>query len=692
MSNTEMLTSQLGECAERQDFEGALKLVRENQAEFARVLQPAGVRDALKKTTKDRLLLSFLDGVEFDSLPLDKSLVRLEKLMSFRKGSLVLCDAWGIGTVRDADYFYRRITVDFKSKRGHQFTYAAACDMLESAPEGHILVFRACDPEAFEKKLKEQPGEFIKDVLRSYGDMTAVRLEDVCVKNGFVKSVNWKSFWDNARRELHADKLVEIPVKRADPIRLKASVEDYGDGWMTAFSHETDPKRILAAVREYVAKGKFKTADDDSKAKISDRLAFAVTAARKVDDALYVQLACLVASLGFTNPSAAEMRGYLWERKRYVAAAAALPARDVGAMIAFLADGEEAKARLYSMIPEFPYTVVCELINRYGAEPACRKAVGDFMKDTQAPATLTPLIVGKIEKFGTFEYADVPVDGKPIRVLKSYSLWPELPSLITILCHAVALGEGRRSGETLKMQNLVRRLFEKTSWLEFVLKLLSPVDQVLFFERFQAAVAWDPATHHATVVRMMRIVPELESHFVKVEKKRELPRETSYRSYGLRKAEYLKLINEDMPANVKRIEFAKSYGDLSENAEYQYAKDEQRALMQKQSTMQADLEAVKPSEFADATTDAVMPGVTVVVATKDGERTWTVLGEWDNDVELGIMSSKARVAQNMMGRKVGDNFEMPDAEGNLAFATIKEIRPISDDIRAWMKLPPGIEI
>ena len=284
------------------------------------------------------------------------------------------------------------------------------------------------------------------------------------------------------------------------------------------------------------------------------------------------------------------------------------------------------------------------------------------------------------------------MDGKPIRVLKSYSLWPELPSLITILCHAVALGEGRRSGEALKMQNLVRRLFEKTSWLEFVLKLLNPVDQVLFFERFQAAVAWDPATHHATVVRMMRIVPELESHFVKVEKKRELPRETSYRSYGLRKAEYLKLINEDMPANVKRIEFAKSYGDLSENAEYQYAKDEQRALMQKQSTMQADLEAVKPSEFADATTDAVMPGVTVVVATKDGERTWTVLGEWDNDVELGIMSSKARVAQNMMGRKVGDNFEMPDAEGNLAFATIKEIRPISDDIRAWMKLPPGIEI
>ena len=129
MSNTEVLTNQLGECAERQDFEGALKLVRGNIAEIARVLQPVGVREALKKTTKDRLLLSFLDGVEFDALPLDKALVRLEKLLSFRKGALVLCDAWGIGTVREADYFYRRITVDFKTKRGHQFTYAAACDM-----------------------------------------------------------------------------------------------------------------------------------------------------------------------------------------------------------------------------------------------------------------------------------------------------------------------------------------------------------------------------------------------------------------------------------------------------------------------------------------------------------------------------------------------------------------------------------
>ena len=671
MADTEALVNQLAECAEKQDFEGAFKLVRENQGVFAKSLHPAGVRDALKKTTKDRLLLSFLDGVGFEGRALDESLVRLEKLVSFKAGSLVLSKAWGLGTVKKLDYFYRRITVDFKTKKGHQFTYDAAIDMLTSAPEDHILVKRQADPTAFEAMLKDRPGEFVKAVLKSYGDMPITRLEDVFVQNGFVKAVNWKSYWDKARAELKADKLVEIPAKRADPIRLKASAEDYGDSWLTAFSHETDPKLILAGVREYVAQGKLKVADEATKAKVGERLVFAVTAARKVDDALYARLACQVAELGFACPPAAEMREYLWERKRFVKAAATLPAREVGAMIAFLACDAASKEKLYKAIPELCFTAVSEIVAQFGKEPECRAAVGGYMKEPKAPATLTTLLVGSYEKFKD---------------------WAELPPLITLLTHAIALGEGRQSGETLKMQNLVRRLFGSKDWLGKVFGWLSPEDQALFFERFQASIAWDPSTHHTTVVRMTKIVPSLEEHLVKVEKKKEYARITSFRSFGLKKQEYLKLINEEMPANVRRIEFAKSYGDLSENAEYQYAKDEQRALMQKQTLMQADLEAVKPGDFADATTDEVMPGVTVVIAAKDGEKTWTILGEWDNDIEKGILSSKTRVAQNMMGKKAGDDFELPDADGNLAFATIREIRPLSDEIKEWMKLPAGVQI
>ena len=215
MADTEALANQLAECAEKQDFEGAFKLVRENQGELAKSLQPVGVKDALKKTTKDRLLLSFLDSVEFGARPLAESLVRLEKLVAFAAnipgpaGTKVLNPTWGLGTVKKIDGFYKRITVDFRTRKGHQFAFAAACDMLEVAPKDHILVLRETAPDDFAALLKDKPGEFVKKVIQSNGSaMTLIRLEDYCVANGFVKSVNWKKFWDSARVELKRDACV----------------------------------------------------------------------------------------------------------------------------------------------------------------------------------------------------------------------------------------------------------------------------------------------------------------------------------------------------------------------------------------------------------------------------------------------------------------------------------------------------
>jgi transcription elongation factor GreA len=168
---------------------------------------------------------------------------------------------------------------------------------------------------------------------------------------------------------------------------------------------------------------------------------------------------------------------------------------------------------------------------------------------------------------------------------------------------------------------------------------------------------------------------------------------TSLRSYAERKEAYQRLINVEMPENAKRIEFARSYGDLSENAEYQYAKDEQRALMQKQDLMQAEIEAVKPTDFADVAADQVRPGTTVTITSADGaEKEYTVLGEWDNDLERGIIANKTRLAQNMLGKKPGDTFDLPDAEGNVSVATIKSIAPLSDEMRAWVQVPPGLSI
>ena len=662
----EDLAAELQLKTEAQDFMGALAIIKANKDVLTTNLQSAGVREILKKATKDRLLLSFVDSVGFGTRPLQEALARLEKLVAFVPGTRVLNAAWGLGEIKRLDYFYRKITVDFKVRKGHQLTFDAACEMLVIAPEDHILVTAAADPTRVEAMIKEQPGEFVKAMLKSFGDMPVTRLEEECAKHGFVKSANWKQFWDHARTDLKKDRLVEIPVRRAEPIHLKASAETYGDSWFIAFSQMKDPKSILSAIKELEGTGRMKSLDEAARAKFSDRLGFALKGARGVDDALYARLAFCVDALKLEEPPTSKCRNYLWEGDRYLAAARTLPARDIGNLVVFMTaeNREETKHRLFEAFPKMNFTLLVETLKFFSSDADCEEAVAALLNEPHPPATLVTCILARYDDF---------------------KKWGKLPPLVAILQHAIALGEGRQTGETLKMQNVIRRLFADKNWLEETFSRLGQNEKIQVFERFQASTAWSPATHRTITVRMTKLDPALASHVVKHVEKKAAARVTSQRSYNEKKAAYEKLVTVDMPENTRRIEFARGYGDLSENAEYQYAKDEQRALLQKQSLMQKDLDEVSATLFENVETDEVRMGTVAVLSSEGGEKRFVVLGEWDNEPSLGIISSGTRLAANLLGKKPGDDVELTDADGNAVAAKVERVEALTDELKAWIK-------
>ena len=673
----ELLKRLVGDC----NFSGVFTVLKDRLADFEKKLGADRIRIALRDSTKDRLIASFVDSCEFGARPLADSMMRLERLVSLAPGRLVLSPAWGLGEVKRLDYFYRKITIDFKGRRGQQMTFPTACETLSLAPEDHILVKQRADPDGLKKKFAEKPGDFVKDMIASFGPLTQIRLEELMVQHGFIKPADYKKFWEAARVDLKKDPCVELPVRKTDAIVVKKSAEDYGAAWFTAFRAMTDPKEILSAVRLLVAQKKMPKADgtDEDRIHLSDvedRMSFAVKGARCVDDALYAQLACTATQLGLAKPSGETMRAYLWDHERYLESARLMPARETGDLVKFLScelTDAAARDRFFAAFPQMCFQLLTSVIDAYFDDPACHEAVARLLINPKAPATLVTCVLGRYGKF-----AD----------------WAELPSLSIILGHAIALGEGRQNGETLRMQNIVRRLFADQAWLKSMLDRLSTIDRESFFERFQASIAWDPSTHHAITTRMTKLAPELAAHLIKAKKTVEvLARLTSYRSYAERKAQYLDVINVQIPKNAKDIEFARGYGDLSENAEYQYAKDKQRELMQTQTLMQKDLEDVKPTDFADVVPDAVKPGVTVVLAFAGGvEKTYTILGEWDNVQEKNIIADKTRLAQCIMGCKVGDKAKVPGGDGVDVEAEIADVRALSDEVREWVKLPAGMSI
>ncbi|MBR1870242.1 MAG: GreA/GreB family elongation factor, partial [Kiritimatiellae bacterium] len=584
----------------------------------------------------------------------------------FVPGALVMHKVWGVGEVKRLDYFYRRITVDFKNRRGQQLTFQAASETLVRPPENHILVTQKADPARIEMMLKDAPAEFIKEMLRSFGDMSVTRLEELAVQFGFVKSTVWKAFWERARTALREDKLVEVPTRRAEPLHLKNTAETYGDSWFIAFRTNTDPKSILSSVKELGAT-RIKTLTEDQLANILERLQFALKAARGSNDALYARLAFCLADLRLDLPTIDKARTYLLAGRRYIAAARDLPARDMANLVAFLVanDRETVKRDLFAVLEDMPFPLLSATLEHFSTDADCEEAAAALLRRPHAPATLITYILARYENFGE---------------------WKKLPPLAVILTHAIALGEGRQTGETLKMQNTIRRLFADQAWLEKILKQLSAADRALVFERFQASIAWEASTHHMIVMRMTRIDPALAARQVKRDAPKPIERITSIRSYAEKKAAYQHLVNVEIPKNAKDIEFARGYGDLSENFEYQSAKDKERELIQKQTLMQKDLDTVKAVDFADVTADEVRPGTTVVFATTDGaEKSYTILGEWDNDLDKGIISSRAKLAVNLIGKKPGDAFDLPDAEGRVAKATVRAVLPLDDTLKAWVK-------
>jgi len=656
------------ELTEATDFAGLYLVLKDQATAVASALTPSGVRDALKKACKDRLVTALIDAAAFGEVSLDESFRRLDLLLALTPDTRVIDPAWGFGIVKRLDDFYKRITVDFVGKPGHTMPFTTACESLTRAPHDHLLTLRHADPEGMVRLAKEQPGELVRLALRSFGDMPITRLEDVLVKNGFVAAANWKSFWESARKALKNDPLVIIPAKRADALKLRSQAESYGDAWFDNLAATKDPLKILNAIVEFEATDKMAGLEENLRGILEDRLSFAIKGAHNTDAPLYARLAVEVNRLGFLTPPVDQLRAHLWEQHRYIKAAPDMAVRDISAMVLFLlAEGGHAITNMLGSLQDMPFSLLNEILSVLKTSPQAEEACRALLSRPKAPPTLVNWI---------------------FRFRKDIAAW-QLPPLIDLLNHAIVIVEGRLNGEALRMQNNLKQLFEQPKWFDAVFEELNESQRQLFFDRIQASTAWDPSTHRSLIGRMLKLDPLL------IERKKSLStqqtttvRWTSWRSLAERQLQYKKLVEVDLPKNSHDISVARSYGDLRENFEYQAAKDLQRQLLQRQAEMQLELKQIKGTDFNDATSDKVGSGTTVVLRLADNShRTYSILGEWDSASRLNIISNKTRLALCLEGKKAGDPVQIPSQDGEES-AVIESVLPLDAAVREWISSPP----
>lgn len=140
-------------------------------------------------------------------------------------------------------------------------------------------------------------------------------------------------------------------------------------------------------------------------------------------------------------------------------------------------------------------------------------------------------------------------------------------------------------------------------------------------------------------------------------------------------AELRRLTLEERPSVIKAIEEARAHGDISENADYDAAKERQGMIEGRIGEIQAKIAAAEVINPAEIKSDRIVFGATVkLIELDDGEegsaQTYMIVGVDEADVKGGKISILSPLARALIGRKAGEVVGVQSPKGEREYKIV----------------------
>jgi transcription elongation factor GreA len=131
----------------------------------------------------------------------------------------------------------------------------------------------------------------------------------------------------------------------------------------------------------------------------------------------------------------------------------------------------------------------------------------------------------------------------------------------------------------------------------------------------------------------------------------------------------------ERPKVIAAIEEARGHGDLSENAEYQYAKEKQSFMETRIQELETKLATAEIIDTSKIPKDKVVFGSKFVVCNTetDEETTYQIVGVDESDIGNGLISIASPLAKALIGKKPGDTAVFKSPAGEKEYEVLKII-------------------
>lgn len=142
--------------------------------------------------------------------------------------------------------------------------------------------------------------------------------------------------------------------------------------------------------------------------------------------------------------------------------------------------------------------------------------------------------------------------------------------------------------------------------------------------------------------------------------------------YSKLKEELKKLTSEDRPNIIAAIAEAREHGDLSENAEYQYAKEQQSLIEGRISDLESSISRAEVIDIKSISGNDVKFGATIEIEDDDTgqKQKYQIVGEYESDIENKKLSINSPLARGLIGKSKDDNVEINSPKGLKSYTII----------------------
>jgi transcription elongation factor GreA len=142
--------------------------------------------------------------------------------------------------------------------------------------------------------------------------------------------------------------------------------------------------------------------------------------------------------------------------------------------------------------------------------------------------------------------------------------------------------------------------------------------------------------------------------------------------YAMLEKELKQRTSEERPRIIQAISEARAHGDLSENAEYHAAKEQQSLNEGRISELEDKLGRAEIIDVSKLSGDTVKFGATVTLVDEDTEqeKKYMIVGDVEADVKLGRISISSPIARALIGKAIGDTVEVTAPGGAHAYEII----------------------